>query len=90
VFHYRATEPFWKHFHALSSAQKQSIRAVWEIFKIDPFDARLGTHKIHRLSAIYGETIYAVRIAADLRVIFAIRQNVVWSLDVGSHDIYKS
>jgi hypothetical protein len=32
---------------------------AWKIFKKDPFDARLGTHKIHRLSAHYGRTIYS-------------------------------
>jgi hypothetical protein len=89
VYLYRPTESFWKSFHALSAEQKAAVRAAWLIFKIDPFDPRLGTHKIHQLTAAYGETIYAVRVAADLRVIFAIRGSTVWSLDVGTHAIYK-
>lgn len=90
MYRYRAAKGFWKHFHALSPAQKESARAAWTIFKVDPFDPRLGTHKIHRLTDLYGETIYALRVEANLRVIFAIRQDVIWSLDIGTHDIYKS
>ena len=59
-YRYRAVERFWTSFYRLSPAQKESARKVWLIFKEDPFDTRLRTHKIHRLSATYGRTIYAV------------------------------
>jgi Txe/YoeB family toxin of Txe-Axe toxin-antitoxin module len=90
-FHYRfrATEDFWESFYALPSDQKASVRRVWEMFKADPFDPRLGTHKIHRLSAHYKTTIYAVRVEADLRVVFFIKGDEVWTLEVGTHDLYK-
>ena len=49
---------------------KESIRKAWKIFKEDPFDPRLRTHKIQRLSAHYGRTVYAAEIEGDLRVTF--------------------
>jgi mRNA-degrading endonuclease YafQ of YafQ-DinJ toxin-antitoxin module len=87
-YEYKAVPNFWKKFYALNSAQKQAVREAWAIFKNDPFDARLRTHKIHSLSAEFGKTVYAVAIESDLRVVFLIRGNTVISVDVGSHDIY--
>jgi hypothetical protein len=62
---------------------------MWEIFKLNPFDPRLRTHKIHKLSALYQKTIYAVEIEADLRALFFIEGDLVWTVDIGTHDIYK-
>jgi hypothetical protein len=53
------------------------------------FDPRLGTHKIHHLSAIHKRTVYAVNVDADLRVVFIIENETVWSLEVGTHEIYE-
>ena len=53
------------------------------------FDPRLRAHKIHKLSALYQRTIYAVEIEADLRATFFIEANTVWTVDIGTHDIYK-
>lgn len=88
-YRYQATERFWTSFYRLSHQQKESVRKAWSIFKEDPFDARLRTHKIHRLSAHYGRTIYAVEIESDLRSIFYLDGETVVSLIVGTHDIYK-
>jgi hypothetical protein len=44
----------------------------------------LGTHKIHRLSAHYGKTIYSVIIEGDLRVLFYIEGDIVKTLVVGT------
>jgi hypothetical protein len=49
----------------------------------------LRTHKIHRLSAHYGRTIYAVDIEGDLRAVFYIEGNCVVTVDIGTHDLYK-
>jgi hypothetical protein len=46
------------------------VRRTWQIFKVDPFDSRLGTHKIHGLSAIFNRTVYAVVVEGDLRITF--------------------
>ena len=88
-YRYRAVERFWTSFYRLSPAQKESARRAWQIFKADPFDPRLRTHKIQRLSAQYGRTIYAVEIGGDLRSTFYLDGETVVSLIIGTHDIYK-
>ncbi len=88
-YRYRAVERFWTSFYRLSPAQKESVRQAWVVFKENPFDARLRTHKIQRLSATYRRTIYAVEIEGDLRALFYLEDETVVSLIVGTHDIYK-
>ena len=88
-YRYRAVEKFWTSFYRLSPAQKESARKAWQIFKHDPFDSRLRTHKIQRLSAHYGRTIYAIEVESDLRSLFYLDGENVVSLVVGTHDIYK-
>ncbi len=89
-YQYKATADFWESLRALSASQRASVRRAWEIFRSNPFDPRLRTHKIHRLSAHYQRTIYAVRIEGDLRVVFFIQDDQIWSVGVGTHDIYKT
>ena len=62
---------------------------AWAIFKIDPFDSRLGTHKIHKLTGIARHTIYGVRVGSDLRAIFRIDGDKVTTLDIGTHSVYE-
>ena len=59
-------------------------------FQTDPFDSRLGTHKIQRLSALMRRTVYAVVVEADLRVVFYIDGNIVVSFNIGTHDVYRA
>ncbi len=87
---YQATEEFWKNFYVLPPEQKVSAREAWAIFKVNPFDTRLGTHKIHSLSALYRVTIWASVIEGDLRVIFRIDSDRVTTLAIGSHKIYRT
>ncbi len=88
-YRFHATEVFWENFYRLSPAQKESARIAWAIFKENPFDARLGTHKIHKLSAVMRRTVYAVVIEGDLRVVFYLEGDEAVSFNIGSHDIYK-
>jgi len=88
-YEYKAVPNFWKKFYALKPGQKDSVRKAWAMFKEDPFDPRLRTHKIHSLSAEFGKTVYAVEVERDLRVAFFIRANTVISVDIGSHAIYE-
>ena len=88
-YRFKPTENFWESFYDLSSSQKDSTRRAWKIFKENPFDPRLRTHKIHRLSAQYGRTIYAVDIEGDLRAVFFIKGDCIVTVDIGTHDIYK-
>jgi len=88
-YRFKPTQQFWESFYGLSSPQKDSTRKAWQIFKEDPFDPRLRAHKIHKLSARYGHTIYAVRIEEDLRVVFYLEDDVVITVDIGSHRLYR-
>ncbi len=88
-YRFKATHRFWKSFDRLPDRQKQSARKAWEAFEHDPFDPRLRPHKIHGLSAEYGVTIYSTSIEGDLRVVFYVEGDTVWSVDIGTHAIYR-
>ena len=88
-YQFKPTENFWRSFYDLSPSQMDSTRRAWKIFKQNPFDPQLRAHKIHRLSAYYGRTIYAVDIEADLRAVFFIKDDCVVTVDIGTHAIYK-
>jgi hypothetical protein len=90
IYRFRAAEQFWKSFYGLPSHQKTSARQAWVIFKNDPFDSRLRTHRIYSLSALYKRTIYAVVIEGDLRSVFYLEGNTVFTVDIGSHDVYRT
>ena len=60
------------------------------IFKDNPFDARLRTHKIHGLSAKLRRTIYSVSIESIWGPIFYVYGDLVVSLDIGDHAIYRN
>jgi hypothetical protein len=89
-YRYRATETFWENFYDLPAAQKESARKAWQIFKQDPFDPRLRTHRIHRLCGIMKRTVHAVVVEGDLRVVFYIESGTVVSFNIGTHAIYSS
>jgi hypothetical protein len=86
---FKASDQYWSAFYDLSASQKESARKAWKIFKENPFDPRLRAHKINKLSDHYGRTIFAVDIEADLRVVFYLRDNVVFTIDIGTHDLYN-
>ena len=88
-YRYCAVERFWTSFCRLSPAQKELARKARRIFKADPFDARLRTHKVQRLSAYYERTVYSVEMEADLRSTFYLDGDTVVSLIIGTHDVYK-
>ena len=89
-YRFKTTPAFRKALSKLTAAQKSSTKKAFALFKQDPFDPRLRTHKIHHLSALYKKTIYAVRIEEDLRSIFYLEGENVVSLDIGTHAIYRS
>jgi hypothetical protein len=84
-YRFAATEAFY----ALPAPHKESARAAWLIFKEDPFDPRLRTHKIHRLSALMRQTVFALVIEGDLRAVFYIEGGTVISFNIGSHAVYR-
>jgi mRNA-degrading endonuclease YafQ of YafQ-DinJ toxin-antitoxin module len=86
---FKTAPAFRKALAKLEPAQKRSAKAAFKIFKENPFDPRLRTHKIHKLSAIYGKTIHSAWIEGDLRSVFYIDGDMVVSVDIGTHDIYR-
>jgi hypothetical protein len=70
--------------------RKLTPRQKASAFRNNPFDACLRTHKIHGLSAKLGRIIYSVSIDSDLRAIFYVEGNLVVSLDIGDHAIYRN
>jgi hypothetical protein len=90
AYRYVAQPQFWRNFKKLPREKWEkwtSVRRAWQIFKLDPFDSRLGTHKIHSLSAIFGRTIYAVVVEGDLRITFYIDGDTVVTTNIGTHSI---
>ncbi len=88
-YRYIAQPKFWKNYRKLAPGQQQSEKQAWQVFKREPFDARLRTHRISSLSAIFKHTVHAVVIEGDLRAVFYIEGNTVVMVNIGSHDIYK-
>jgi len=89
AYKFAATETFWKNFYALSPEQKASTRTAWEKFKEDPFHPSLRVHKIHALSAKAGCTVYSACIEADLRALFVVEGDIVKTLTIGTHAVYR-
>lgn len=89
IFEYKASPTFWKAFHRLPDAQRARAREVFRVFRANPFDPSLKVHKIAKLSARYGRTILAAEIEGDLRIAFFRAGSIIYSVDIGSHDIYK-
>jgi mRNA-degrading endonuclease YafQ of YafQ-DinJ toxin-antitoxin module len=88
-YRFSASRAFWRSFGKLPVQQQQKAREAFLVFKRDPFDPRLRSHKIHKLSARYGRIVYAAEIEADLRVAFYITGDMVVTVDIGSHDVYR-
>ena len=88
-YRFRAAKSFRRSLAKLSLEQRRAAVVAFGIFRQDPFDPRLRPHKIHKLSAIYGVTIYAVEIGADLRAAFYLEGQTIWSVDIGTHGIYR-
>ncbi len=89
TYRFKVAKPFFRDLAKLTPGQYKSAVKAYRIFKVNPFDPRLRTHKIHRLSAQSGKTIYSVYVEADLRALFYIENNTVWSVTIGTHAIYR-
>jgi hypothetical protein len=50
-YHFSATRAFWRSFAKLPAQQQRRARNAFAIFKENPFDPRLRSHKIQKLSA---------------------------------------
>jgi hypothetical protein len=69
-YRFRAAASFRRALAKRTAPRKRAATAAFKVFKKDPFDPRLRAHKIHKLSAAYGKTVYAVCVESDLRAVF--------------------
>ncbi len=86
---FKRTPQFRKAFDALAPEDQKAAKESLKIFKRDPFDPALKTHKINRLSALWRRNVWSVTIKGNLRAVFCMKSNQIISLDIGTHDIYK-
>ncbi|MEK9180143.1 MAG: type II toxin-antitoxin system mRNA interferase toxin, RelE/StbE family [Patescibacteria group bacterium] len=82
----RTSSRFEKQYKKLSDAIKDLAKARERIFRNNPFDSRLGTHKLHGRE----KELWAFWINRAYRIKFALLENgSILFLEIGTHDIYK-
>lgn len=89
TYKFKASPTFWKAFYRLNDRQQDLAREKFKVFKVDPFHPSLGAHRIAKLSARYDKTIFAIEIEGNLRSTFYRSGDTIYSVDIGTHDIYK-
>ncbi|MBI5742440.1 MAG: type II toxin-antitoxin system mRNA interferase toxin, RelE/StbE family [Candidatus Niyogibacteria bacterium] len=72
----RATSKFLRSYGALPRVVKNQAEKTEAIFRGDPFDPRLATHKLHGKY----RNFWAFKVNREYRIMFAF---------VGTHEIYK-
>lgn len=78
-----ATNGFKRKYKKLSRELKEKAKEKEKIFKTDPFDSRLGTHKLHGKD----KSFWAYSITKSVRIKFEFLGNSqVLYIDVGPHD----
>ena len=77
---------FAKEYKRLPNKIKRKAESVEKIFRQDPFDSRLKTHKLSgKLSKFWSFSINR-----QYRIVFEIvSKNTIWFLSVGTHQIYR-
>ena len=77
---------FKREYKRLPLRVKQIAEEKELLFRKDPFDKRLGTHKLHGRLKGY----WAIWIDQKYRLIFEFaKKNVVWFHSVGDHSMYR-
>lgn len=83
----RTTLYFDRRFKKLPKVIKDKAKIREDIFKIDPFDPRLETHKLHGKQK--EERSYSINRSYRISFIFLNRNKVLY-LNIGTHDeLYK-
>ena len=77
---------FEKHYKRLSKGVKETAKAKESIFRNNPFQAMLDTHKLHGKDR--GAWAFSVNQKYRIKFIF-LADNSVLFLDIGTHDIYR-
>ena len=81
----RTSSRFRKAFKKLPKRVRDKTKEREKIFRTDPFDRRLDTHKLHGKYKEY----WAFTIADQYRIMFTFAEsNIIDFVDVGTHKIY--
>jgi len=82
----RATSKFKKSYKNLPKNVKDKAQEKEKIFRIDPFNSQLDTHKLHGKYKDY----WAFTIVGQYRIMFSFTEkDVVDFINIGTHEIYK-
>ena len=75
---------FKRHYKKLSSEVKLKAEQREVIFRADPFNSQLNTHKLHGIL----KNQWSFSIDSRYRVLFEFDDSDVIFLDIGDHDLY--
>lgn len=82
----RVSQKFEKNYKRLPKRVKEQAKQKEVVFRTQPFNPRLGTHKLHGKEKEY----WAFWINRSYRIKFAfLPSGEVLFFDIGTHDIYK-
>lgn len=81
----KTTRHFERAFNRLPVDIQERAEAALEIFRNNPFDTKLRTHKLSGGL----KQFYAVSVDFRTRIVFWIRNEVAFLHDIGDHDMYR-
>jgi mRNA-degrading endonuclease RelE of RelBE toxin-antitoxin system len=83
----RTTTKFEKQYRKLPKKIKSFLKEKEIIFRVDPFDTRLSTHKLHGKNR-KAWSFYVTPRFYRVKFVFLTNKSILF-LEVGKHDIYK-
>lgn len=82
----RVSSKFKRAYKKLPPMVKVRAKEQEAIFRVNPFDARLETHKLHGKYKEY----WAFTVVGQYRIMFAFTEKeIVDLINIGTHDIYR-
>lgn len=82
----RVSSKFKKSYKKLPKSVKEQAKEKEKMFRVNPFDSRLDTHKLHGKYKDY----LAFTVVGQYRIMFAfVGSGKVDFINVGTHDIYR-
>ncbi|MDI6767159.1 MAG: type II toxin-antitoxin system mRNA interferase toxin, RelE/StbE family [Bacteroidota bacterium] len=82
----RVSSKFKRVYKKLPHMVKVKAKEQEAIFRADPFDTRLETHKLHGKYKEY----WAFTVVGQYRIMFAFTEKeIVDFINIGTHDIYR-
>mgnify|MGYP001566364128 FL=1 len=82
----RVSSKFKKSYRKLPESVRNKAKEKEKIFKVNPFEAKLETHKLHGKYQEY----WAFTVVGQYRIMFAfIDSDKVDFINIGTHEIYK-